>query len=599
MNLNMRARHAFVAVVIVVLGGLTAFGCVGPAVGVERIHSFDITALIREDRTVAIREVIDYDFGPESRRGIVRLIPNLGGTPQDITVSSPTAPDQFTTRQIGNDTEIRIGDPDQTNTGRHRYVVEYVLPDTIRSDAFDLDAIGATSEVPLTHGRVTVLGATLSNARCFVGQPQSQETCDIEERDGGYHVAEDDLSDHAGISIEADVAATRAATFPELPPFEGRDQGARLTWTVVVVALGAITALVVFVLSRQMGRNEVAGGGATEAAFVDFGTETFGTVHQAPAQAPAPVAGARMVADTKMGELAGLEFVPPGGIEPWQASVVARETIDDRTVGAWFASLAAHDIVEIDKDGDDVTLRAGAKANTADATVAPILNRAMSGRTEIALGSYSPAFSAAWQEAGAAIDGWSVGSQTFRRRPPRFGAGAKGCIGNVGAVVPLVVVGGIFTASVGGTFSRTAIAAVVLAIAVPGLAAFVAYRRLTRSLSARGSAIALRTESFRRFLHDSEAQHVEWAWENGLLREYSAWAVALGEVDAWNGAMAASQVPPAEVHASHGIMAPVIYSSAFSSTTTAPSTSGSSGGGGGFSGGSVGGGGGGGSTGSW
>jgi uncharacterized membrane protein len=122
------------------------------------------------------------------------------------------------------------------------------------------------------------------------------------------------------------------------------------------------------------------------------------------------------------------------------------------------------------------------------------------------------------------------------------------------------------------------------------------YRVLLPARSAQGSALALRAESFRRFLHASEAQHVEWAWQHGLLREYSGWAVALGESEAWAKAMERANVPePARVSAMPAILiatSPSVYSS-----RVAPSKSGS--GSGGFSGGSVGGGGGGGGRGSW
>ena len=127
-----------------------------------------------------------------------------------------------------------------------------------------------------------------------------------------------------------------------------------------------------------------------------------------------------------------------------------------------------------------------------------------------------------------------------------------------------------------------------------------AYRTLLPVRSATGSALALRTESFRRFLAASEGRHVEWAWKQGLLREYSAWAVALGAASAWERALAASSVPPVEY-----VSGPLLVYSmgpAFTSAHTAPSSSGGSGGGfsgGGFSGGSVGGGGGGGSSGCW
>ena len=73
------------------------------------------------------------------------------------------------------------------------------------------------------------------------------------------------------------------------------------------------------------------------------------------------------------------------------------------------------------------------------------------------------------------------------------------------------------------------------------------YRTLLPVRSATGSAFALRAESFRRFLKASEGRHVEWAWKQGLLREYSAWAVALGAADAWERAMQASSVSPAEL----------------------------------------------------
>ena len=122
----------------------------------------------------------------------------------------------------------------------------------------------------------------------------------------------------------------------------------------------------------------------------------------------------------------------------------------------------------------------------------------------------------------------------------------------------------------------------------------------SRRAALPGSALALRAESFRRFLAASEGQHVDWAWKQGLLREYSAWAVALGAADAWGRALANSNIPAPEMNMASPLW---IYSMApsFESTRSAPAPAGGSveqlvrwG----FSG-SVGGGGGGGSSGSW
>jgi uncharacterized membrane protein len=167
------------------------------------------------------------------------------------------------------------------------------------------------------------------------------------------------------------------------------------------------------------------------------------------------------------------------------------------------------------------------------------------------------------------------------------------------AIIALVVFGaGSFIVALLGLFDSVG-GAVAFGAVVPAIFAYFLYRQLLRVRSATGSALALRSESFRRFLEASEGQHVDWAWKQGLLREYSAWAVALGAAGAWSKALNRSHVPPAEAASlSHPML---IYSmgSSISSSHTAPSSSGSGSSGGSFSGGSVGGGGGGGSSGSW
>ncbi len=583
---SMRWRHAVLGAVVLVLAGLAFAGCLGPAVGPERIAAYDVVAQIRPDRTVAIREVIDWDFGGDERHGIFRTIPATGGAPDAIEVSSPTAPDQFTETSMGGETEIKIGDPDRTISGRHRYVITYVLPAVIDGDLLALDAIGDEWPVGSDHVTVTLIGAQLDDTGCFTGPLGSDEECAIEEVDGGYRVEADDLEAREAITVQGFVGEITEAAVPPAPPFVDRDGSDRIGWAGIVAGLGLLTAAVVYLGCRLLGRNEVAGGGATEAAFA---TGAFGPD------------GTRLVPDDEMGELAGLDFVPPRDVEPWQAAVVLREKIDSRTVGAWFSSLAGHDIVTMDGGGSSgsLALRPGPRAAEADAVVAPILNQALGDRDEVRLGTYDARFATAWGQAGRAIEAWTASAGVFRRRPPRYGVrSAGGLPGWVSCVVPAV-----FAVGAGGsalaTGLRSGVAAVVVTVAVVGALALVCYSVLTRGLTAAGSAIALRSESFRRFLHDSEAQHVEWAWQHGLLREYSAWAVALGEADAWNRALSASSVPPPEITSNSNVLVPALYASSFSSTTTAPQTSSSSSGGsssfsgGGFSGGGGGGGGGG------
>jgi uncharacterized membrane protein len=134
-------------------------------------------------------------------------------------------------------------------------------------------------------------------------------------------------------------------------------------------------------------------------------------------------------------------------------------------------------------------------------------------------------------------------------------------------------------------------------LAGAGLAAAVRAWEL-RVRTAAGSGLWLRVESFRRFLAGSEAHHADEAAKRCVLREYTAWAVAVGEIDRWSRMVAASGAArdPAAVQAVHyAAIAPALHS-ATSATSTEPSSSNGGGGGGG---GSVGGGAGGGGGGSW
>ena len=85
-----------------------------------------------------------------------------------------------------------------------------------------------------------------------------------------------------------------------------------------MLPLGLIAIGVVFVSARRRGRNEVFAGGAADAA--------YGSLPLPTGDAP-PRADVRMVPDSKMDELATIEFVPPKGIEPWQGAVLLNETI--------------------------------------------------------------------------------------------------------------------------------------------------------------------------------------------------------------------------------------------------------------------------------
>ncbi len=110
----------------------------------------------------------------------------------------------------------------------------------------------------------------------------------------------------------------------------------------------------------------------------------------------------------------------------------------------------------------------------------------------------------------------------------------------------------------------------------------------------------LRVESFRRFLAGSESAHAEEAARRGVVREYTAWAVALDQLDRWSRAVAVATGTP-EGDASFAALASRLPDPLHDAASySGGGVSGSSAGGGGGDGvGAVGGGQGGGGGGSW
>ncbi len=576
-------RHLAVVIVVLLGGGLAVARKIGPS----RDESFDSKQIVVSPTGgdgLRVREVVDEDFGSEERHGYERLIPEDFGVPTDVEASSPDAPDTLSVRPAPRDgwTRIRIGDPDETVTGQHRYVLEYTYPATgISGGQLALDIIGADEDLRTAQFEVVVTGMELADPTCNVGSVFAVDGCEL-ERDGDvYRAVFEPLEPGDGITIGGTVIAFTDPVDVEVPPLPARHDDPRWLLAGLIVVLGAGAAGAVLVWARRKGRNEVFSGGAADAAFGAPGTT--------------------LVPDDKMDELATTEFVPPTGIRPWQGSVVLRESFDNDTISAWFSGLAAADVLAMGPADDTLRLAPGPAWEAATHDDAAILTTMFAGRSEVTLGSYDASFASAWKKVGTRQQEILDGAGWWTGRAPQLNEG--------GGVVVFVVLG-LWLALLGaGSFLpmlvdriRSPWVGVPVMVSLAAITAYLSYKFMLRSRTAVGSAIAIRTESFRRFLAASEGRHVDWAWQHGVLREYSAWAVALGCADAWGRALATSHVPPDQ---SARMTTPLLVSSmrsSFNSAHTAPSTSSGSGGGfssGGFSGGFSGGGGGGGSSGSW
>ena len=595
-------RHVVVAAGILAVSALGAFGVVGAGdQALFRAEHFDakqVTVMPAGDGLpdgVSIREVVDIDFGVNERRGYQRIIPDDFGVPIDVTASSPDADDTLDVVQIGGDTRIRIGDPNVTFTGQRRYVLEYTLPDArIVTGTLALDVIGNDETFQTDRFTVEVLGFGLSDPTCDTGRRGDFGGCALEPvGDGRYVAVIEPLEPGEGITIGGTVTTSSQTPIEGVEaPLPDRNPTGLRPLGLVQLVLGTVTATGVFLAFRSRGSNEVFGaGGAADAA---FGSAAGELPVPAPGDPLADVPTHR-VPDSRLAELATIEFSPPRGVEPWQGNVLLREKVDDESVSAWFSEMVARGAIEIAGSGKHLLLRPGPATARLHAVDRNHLSHLFAKAPTVELGTYDKSFAAVWNGI-AAEQKRLIDDSGWWSRPLGLGGSVSGAA-IVFAAVGGFLVFGLFGSALLALFTSSwagPAAVAVLTVLVIAVLAGVMYQTMLAARTATGSALTLRTESFRRFLEASEGRHVEWAWEQGLIREYSAWAVALGEADAWSRAIESSNIDQPE-----RFTAPMLIyanASAFRSSHTAPSSSGSSGG---FGGGGVGGGGGGGSSGSW
>jgi uncharacterized membrane protein YgcG len=590
-------QHLLVGLAVAVMTLLAGFGVLGAGdESVIRPEHFDakqVTVWPDGADGVLVREVVDIDFGLTERRGYQRIIPNDFGIPTDVTAQSPDANAQLDVVVIGGETRIRIGDPDVTFTGRHRYLLQYRLPDAnVSSGRLDLDIIGNDETFETQRFEVVLTGFEFDSVECLTGAREALGGCGFERGEADNLVAViEPLAPGDGITVGGTIVSLTTPALPTIPDAPGAIPAGFRPLGLVMIPLGLAAAALVYLVGRAAGSNTVHAGGAVEAAFGDL---------------PVPGAHSRRldvatyrVPDSRLAELATIEFAPPRGLEPWQAAVVLREAVDDDSVAAWFSEMIADEAIVATDDGGTVQLTRGPDTSRLNAVDLAHLQRLFGHGDVVVLGSYDPEFTATWnairseQLAFASNAGWwSRGGPGGRvTTPAKLIGSAVALLAVASLVVGVVVLAS--TEAFWRVLSSPWIA-VIAGLFVPLVVAAIAYRPMFASRTATGSALALRSESFRRFLAASEGRHVDWAWQQGLVREYSAWAVALGAAEAWSEAVKASNIPDPQVALSGPLL---LYSagSAFSSSRTAPSSSGGGGGGGG----GVGGGGGGGSSGSW
>ncbi|HEX4867510.1 MAG TPA: hypothetical protein VFV32_07770 [Acidimicrobiales bacterium] len=383
------------------------------------------------------------------------------------------------------------------------------------------------------------------------------------------------LDSGEGLTITAGRGAPLSVAPPlPAPPLDAPpDPGAGLALPgAAAVAAGLGGSVVASRAVRRRGRERVGAGGVADAAWTAQGGPS----------------GEVLLDQEELAGMATTEFAPPRELTPAQGGILLTESVEPHHKVAWLIEAAISGAVDLDESGRMVTLRR--HPGQGPAAIQSPLDRMFGSRSELSLGKYDPQFAAGWNEVGTQLHEWEAASGLWDPHGDRRRLAVR-LLGALAAVVGMVAVAvfGALAARHGEEWLPGVVAAAVVAGA--GAAAVIRGWEL-RVRTPLGSGLWLRVESFRRFLAASEAHHAEEAAQRGVLREYTAWAVAVGEIDRWERAVRSASIID-QTGLGYAHMAPLLVAST-RSASTAPSSSGGGGGGG-----SVGGGGGGGGGGSW
>ncbi|MEA2661284.1 MAG: hypothetical protein QOH08_856 [Chloroflexota bacterium] len=546
------------------------------------ITAFRADITVRADGSLAILESIDVDFDGQQKHGILRDIPtryrydDANDRLYRLAVQSVTdGSGRSLTYQVSAGdtiTEIKIGDPNRTVTGRQSYRIRYTVAGALNAFA-DHDELywnvnGDAWAVPATATSASVIVPApdaLQRVTCFQGPTGSTEPC------------------RAAISGNvATFTATRA-----LAP------GEQLT-LVTALTSGAVAVGGPILTARPRG-------------FVDY----FSTSPVALAVAAAVLLGGLYLVwwiwwtrGRDRGRARGAiiaEYEPPGKLRPAQLGVLVDESADARDLVATIVDLAVRGYITITEHAKhglfghpDWTLD---KKKPGD-DLLPYEQRLFEGLFKegdsVLLsslkGTFAPTLKGAEEllYADATKRGWFVADPS-RVRTVYAGLGCVTALAGIGLVVLL---GQAFGLGLAG-----------LALVPAGLLLLVLNRAMP-ARTAAGAALFAQALGFKRYMDTAETDRAKFAEKEGLFTAYLPYAVMFASVERWTRAFAGLDTSQAvsSFYVGSGAFNALTFSNSFagfsstlaSTVVSTPAGSGGSGfSGGGFSGGGGGGGGGG------
>ncbi|MGI8984185.1 MAG: DUF2207 domain-containing protein [Acidimicrobiales bacterium] len=596
-------RVALAALLLMIL--MVAAPAAGAQGAGERITAYDVDIRVESSGHLLITEVIDYDFASNARHGIFRDIPvrldwdsrferiyplkvlSVGG--------SPGTPDQYERESAGNKERLKIGDPDKTITGSHRYTITYRIEGALNGfddhDELYWNAIGTEWPVVIEQATIRVTTPSdISEVACFGGETGSRLAC----ADAGLAGRTASFSDRrlrAGDGVTVVVAFAKGAVPPPAPVLDERWNLGRAFSLTPATAAGSLVLLVASVLgvgqlAWRRGRDRAFAGSPVDVAYATAGQD----------EPVRPSFGPFGRVETPV------EFVPPDNFRPGQAGTLVDEVANPLDVTATIVDLAVRGYLRIDeipKKGwfgkADWTLTKLREDDGLLRYERLLLDGLFQSGDEVKLSSLRTTFVSRLQQVQDALYDDVVAQGWFAGRPDKVRAtwyvlGGAAVVASLALLVLLMAL--------------THAALIALPVLAGSIMLLASAKRMPRR-TAKGTGVLRRVAGFRRFIDESEKDRARFAEQHNLFSEYLPYAIVFGATEKWARAFAGLDdelIQPSWYGGSSNFTAHGFTSSidGFAVTTagtitSTPAGSGSSG----FSGGSSGGGGGGGGGGSW
>ena len=563
------------------------------------IENFNAAIAIQQSGAVHVVETIAVDFKDQPKHGIYRDIPYLYEsdgkqtyTQIDITnVLENNAPAQYTVLQTNGYEELKIGDPNQTITGRTVYTIAYTVTGVLQSfsdhDELYWNATGNDWQVEIRKAEATVTLPTagISNVTCYEGAAGSQVSCqsNIGSQRAATFTATNSLAPSEGLTIVVGYAKGLVPILKAAPP---KTYWEKITaWQSVLAILGIALVGMIFIVYRwyRYGRDYW------------FAGNLFGTKDQKGKIKPI---GAY--------ETISVEFVPPGKLRPAEIGVLIDERADTRDVTATIIDLAARGyltITEVPKKWlfgkvDYLLTKTNLTKNTAPALLnyeQLLLTKLFYRRAQVKTSTLKTTFYQDLAAVKTALYADVVAKNLFPADPEKTRSSYR-------ALAILFTGGGVGLFFVGLNIQLVLLGIVGLGLFIDGIFFFSMVRYMPRK-TAYGRDLYRRSKGYYLFIEKAEKYRQRYFEKENMFNEVLPYAIMFGLTEKFAKAMGKIGLKPEQPDWYVGSQPFVTgifvsnlgnFSDSFSSAIAAtPSSSG------GFSGGSSGGGFGGGGGGSW